>query len=152
MSYHFTYGSEVENLSNQKARVTTYHTEYDSDGNFLHDDDELELAETTSLDLAERASIQKLYQNNKNARVNFPPSMLLKKNLTLPTHEITLHLIAEVNRLLPYPGPIFRLSPPSRAEFIYDLTKLPILPSLEYFAQYSTGDLSDLYKALIDQF
>ena len=101
MSYQFTYGTEVEILSNQKACVTTYHTEYDSDGNFVQDDDELEFADTTSLDSAERASIQKLYQSNKNATVNFPPSMLLKENLTLPTHEITLHLIAEVNRLLP---------------------------------------------------
>ena len=138
MSYRFTYGSAVENMDEslriKKESDSNYHEEYDSDGNFIHVDDDLEYAETTSLDSAERDSIRKLYQSNKAARVNSPPTSLRKENLTLPTHDITLHLIAEVNRILPHPDPILRLSPPSRAGFIYDLTTLPILPPLQYFA------------------
>jgi hypothetical protein len=140
-----------ETLRLQKAIHSNYREDYDSDGNYIHDD-ELELAETTSLDSAERDSIRKLYKSNKAARINFPPTSLRKETLTLPNHAITLHLLAEVNRLLPHPDPIFRLPPPSWAEFIYNLTTLPILPPLEYFAQYSTDDLSDLCKALIDPF
>jgi len=153
MSYRFTYGSEVTFVNDSLPKpTTTFVQDYHSDDNYIHDDDELEFAETMSLDSAERASNRKLYLRNKAVRVQFSPTLLKKENLTLPSHAITLHLLAEFNRILPHPGPIFRLSLPSRAEFIYNLTSLPILPPLKCFVQYSTDDLSCLYQSLIDSF
>jgi len=151
MSYHFIHGSEVTFVDDSLPKSTTTFS-YDSDYN-SNEDDDIKFAETTSLDSEERASIRKRYLSNKAARVQFPSTLLQKENLTLPRHAITLlHLLAEFNRIFPHPGTISRLSPPSRTEFISNLTSLPILPPLEYFAQYSTDDLSCLYQSLIDSF
>jgi len=154
MSHHFTHGSEVTFVADFIPKTTATSTDfcYDCDGNYLHDDDEIEFAETTSLDSEERASIRKLYISNKALRVQFPPTLLQKETLTLPCHDITLHLPLEYNLILPHPSPISKLSPISRAEFIFNLTSLPTLPPLEYFAQYSTDDLSCLYQSLIVSF
>ena len=103
MSYRFTYGSEVTFVNDTLPKpTTTFVQDYDSDDNYIYDDNEIEFAETTSLDSAERASIRKLYQRNKAARVPFPPTLLQKGIFKIPIHAITLHLIAEFNRILPH--------------------------------------------------
>ena len=79
MSYHFTHGSEVTFVVNFIPKTTTTTSTdfcYNSDGNYIHDDDEIKFAETTSLYSEERASIRKLYSSNEAARVQLPPTLL----------------------------------------------------------------------------
>jgi len=74
MSYRFTHGSEITFVDDSLPLKSNNNFCYDSDYNSNEDD--IEFAETMSLDSAERDSIRKLYMSNNAAKVQFSPNAL----------------------------------------------------------------------------
>jgi hypothetical protein len=67
--------------------------------------------------------------------------------------KVALPLIAEFNKVCPHPGNHFNfVTQPERLQFVSMITTAPILPTLEYFVQFSVSDLMSIYCTLIDEF
>jgi hypothetical protein len=70
-----------------------------------------------------------------------------------PLQKLAVPLIAAFNKVCPHPGNHFKLiTPPDRLAFVSMITSASILPTLEYFVQFSISDLISIYCTLIDTF
>jgi hypothetical protein len=79
-------------------------------------------------------------------RLSFNITSIRLRNLAIP-------LIASMENICPHPGPQFHLlSLSDRSDFLSMIISAPLLPTLEYFAQFTLLDFNSMYCLLIDSF
>jgi len=128
------------------------------DQSYNHDDSDIDL--DTDADLPAHIVVDLEELNKQNIRdqeveLRLPPvakrlSMDLQQ---IPLQKLAVPLIAAFNKVCPHTGNQFKfVTPQERLAFASMITSASILPTLEYFLQFSISDLTSIYRTLIDTF
>jgi hypothetical protein len=96
-----------------------------------------------------------LDEDTEIPRFDLPPELqgLSFQITSIRLQKLAIPLIASFNNICPHPGSQFHLlSLANRSDFLSMIISAPILPPMEYFAQFNVLDFNSMYSLLIDSF